>query len=1139
LHTQHLDGPAADSLDAEDEELTPSFPTFPVPFTRVADGAQVAPTLLVPDEMPVPPPPGPPPRFVAGYEILGELGHGGMGVVYKARQMALNRLVALKMIRSSCVGRAEQERFRAEAAAVARLQHPNIVQVYEVGEYEGQPFFSLELLEGGSLDHQLDGRPLAPLPAARLVRCLALAMQAAHDKGIVHRDLKPANILLTSKMVLTDAGDSADSEDLGLPKITDFGLAKYLHDTPMAGHTRTGAVLGTPSYMAPEQAEGHPEEVGTWTDVYALGAILYELLTGRPPFKARTVLETLEQVRSDDPVPPRRLQPKTPRDLETICLKCLHKDPARRYPRAAGLAEDLRCFLAGESIHARPAGAVERVIKWGRRRPAAAALVALCGLVVIAVSTFTHWHIKQLEEAVKREHKEVTDLHRERERTNLLAECQGILRKGEEELARAGDERWRVALAHFTQVCDRISQDQARDDEDLHRLRQEAEQLRDRANERLNKSAARQDAQRRLHDFLDLKEKAFFRLHRDLVAGQADADPEESIRLARQALDQFGLGGGARTPQPDPKLLSDDKQRQLQDGLQEVALTLAEATARPRRGEGPADAQRRAGEALDLLKEAAPWARADTPAFHRHRARYHERRGEKEQAAQERDAAQKAKPTTALDWYLAGQEDLIHHGDAVAAVTAFGHALDQDPELVWALFLRALAYQKQPNFSGARLDLAACFRKRPDFVWARLLHGYLCGQAGDAKTAEDDFNHAERDGLLRDNAERYLLCVYRGTLALERKKLRLAMEQLEKAIALQPSPYHAHTLLAEVCRQLADLPGVGLVSDALRRGFSARAGRHLDQAIRLQPERAEAYRQRAEGWRRSDKPWKALHDLDEAIRVGSHHEIPDTRALAADHRLRAEVLAEVRLYPQALRASQEAVRLDANNPENHRVHAEMLLQVGCAEDALAALDECVRLNPQAGLRVFWLRAQARVRLGDLEGAPLEYTRALAVHADAKTYVQRGWAWLLTGALPQARADFEEALRRDPHLADAYNGRGLVRASQGEYLQGVADAKEALRCGPPSEWLLYNAARVYAQAAAAVSRDPHLAPGQLQLRQEYEASAVKLLDAALSWLPRARQSEFWRNQVLRDLALEPLKFNRAFGRLAAQYNPQGP
>ncbi len=312
------------------------------------------------------------PKTVAGYDVLGTLGRGAMGVVYKARQRGLNRLVALKMILSGDhAAEAELIRFQAEAEAVALLQHPNIVQIYDVGEEQGLPFFSLEFVDGTSLDKKAAGTPMVPREAAALVEKLARAMQYAHENGIVHRDLKPANVLLTQD---------------GTPKIGDFGLAKKIDED--AGQTRTGTVLGTPSYMAPEQAEGRLKDVGPLSDVYSLGAILYELLTGRPPFKGSSILDTLNQLRTMEPVPPIQFQPGVPRDLETIALKCLQKDPARRYADSAALAEDLRRFLAGEPILARPVGRAERLWRWCKRNPRVAGLsAAVVGLILFSVAS--------------------------------------------------------------------------------------------------------------------------------------------------------------------------------------------------------------------------------------------------------------------------------------------------------------------------------------------------------------------------------------------------------------------------------------------------------------------------------------------------------------------------------------------------------------------------------------------------------------------------------------------------------------------------------------------------------------------------------------------------------------------------------
>ena len=280
------------------------------------------------------------PPHLSGYEVQDELGRGGMGVVYRAWDQRLHRPVAIKMLLAGDFARPdERERFEREAEAAAGLRHANIVQVYHVGDLDGRPYFTMEFVEGGSLAERLAVAPLAAGRAAALLATLAEAVQAAHDRGIVHRDLKPGNVLLTAD---------------GTPKIADFGLARRLDDR--AGLTRSGIPLGTPNYMAPEQALGLTHSIGPAADVYALGAILYEALTGRPPFRADTTAETLRQVVEQEPTPPSRWNAKVPRNLEVICLKCLRKEPHRRYPSAAALAEDLRRFERGERDHGPPDG---------------------------------------------------------------------------------------------------------------------------------------------------------------------------------------------------------------------------------------------------------------------------------------------------------------------------------------------------------------------------------------------------------------------------------------------------------------------------------------------------------------------------------------------------------------------------------------------------------------------------------------------------------------------------------------------------------------------------------------------------------------------------------------------------------------
>ena len=310
-------------------------------------------------------------QYFGNYELLEEIAHGGMGVVFKARQATLNRLVALKMmLGGKLAGAADLQRFRAEAEAVANLDHPNIVPIYEVGEHEGQQYFTMKLIEGGSLANALTrAGGFDEKKTARLIATAARAVHSAHQHGVLHRDLKPANILIDAQ---------------GEPHITDFGLAKNIK--AQSELTQSGAVMGTPAYMAPEQAAGQSKQVSTSADVYSLGAILYRMLTGRPPFEANTPLETMRMVTDEEPKRPSTIRARIHRDLETICLKCLEKEPERRYGSAEALADDLERWLKQEPILARRVSTPERIWKYACRRPAVAALFATVFVALLAIS---------------------------------------------------------------------------------------------------------------------------------------------------------------------------------------------------------------------------------------------------------------------------------------------------------------------------------------------------------------------------------------------------------------------------------------------------------------------------------------------------------------------------------------------------------------------------------------------------------------------------------------------------------------------------------------------------------------------------------------------------------------------------------
>jgi serine/threonine-protein kinase len=376
---------------------------------------------------------------IPGYDVEAVLGFGGMGVVYRARHLRLNRRVALKMLVAGVyAGPHERARLQREAEAVASLHHSNIIQVHDVGDHEGRPYFTMELVEGGSLAHKLAGTPQPARAAAALAATLAGAMQVAHQGGIVHRDLKPANILLTAD---------------GIPKIADFGLARHLDGGPAL--TLSGARLGTPSYMAPEQVIGKPGAVGPAADIYALGALLYEMLTGRPPFRGETAMDTERQVVREDPVSPSRLNGKVPRDLETICLKCLHKAPQRRYPAAAALAEDLERFQRGLPVAARPAGLPQRTAKWVRRHPTAVVMAA-AGLLLAALAVGgSLWFAVQQAHRRDAVEADLRDLVRLQEGARW-AEARAALKRAEAQLDGGGPDDLRGRLGRARHDLDLV-----------------------------------------------------------------------------------------------------------------------------------------------------------------------------------------------------------------------------------------------------------------------------------------------------------------------------------------------------------------------------------------------------------------------------------------------------------------------------------------------------------------------------------------------------------------------------------------------------------------------------------------------------------------------------------------------------------
>lgn len=1024
---------------------------------------------------------------IDGYEFLAVLGHGGMGVVYKALQRRLNRFVAVKMIRSGSLARPEDlARFRVEAETVANLCHGNIIQIFDVGEVGGLPYVALELLEGGSLDAILDGGPQPEADSAQLVATLARAIHVAHQAGIIHRDLKPSNVLFAVD---------------GTPKITDFGLAKRLAED---GHTETGQVMGSPGYIPPEQAEGRAKEATPATDVYALGTILYEMLTGRVPFKGVTPMETLFKVMREEPEAPSLFQTQLSRDLETICLKCLAKEPRERYVTAQALALDLDCYLAGQPVQAQRTPVWERVLKLVRRRRMASALLGLAFLVVVVVAM-----------TGVRDRARVRDLRDETDRVLTR------VRAGEIDSGRAIEELSRLET--------RIGSEGPLAD-----LRLQARELLDLIRHRQDLRQRRLAARDRYDAFFKWREEALFQ-DTELTSLNPSEDVKGIRRSAEAALNLYAAESGGTdrwslAPLPD---LTEQERTDVRQGCYEMLMVLAEAVAQPLADESPVV---RAREALKVLERAAELLEQPTHAIHMRRATYLELAGDHGAAGRERASAAGIAPREAFDHFLSGLER-YKRGLLSPAIEHFESALEVESDHFWAKCLLAIcrlnARPAQP--AQARTLLTACVKRHPDLPWLYLLRGFASAQLGEAGTdpvdSKTNFESAEadyREVLRHDHSGRfrYALLVNRGLLRFQSGKPALAVSDLKEAIALNPRQVNAHVTLAQVDHREHRL------DLALER---------LGQAIALDPDRPALYRIRAR-WT-MEKSGKSLGsyaaavaDLREALR----RERPDNPVRAEDHAEIGRLLVLQKKFQEALDACDASLRIDSNKAEVHRWRVIALLELKRYDDAALACDRCLK----AGLSspdLLGLRGLAKSKRKDLAGAIEDYTLALASQPkDSVLHCRRGWAYLVNGAYQLARSDFDEAIRLDPGGADAYSGRGSTLIAMGDYRGAVLDTEESLRHGDIEAHMVYTAARTMAQAAQSAAREsrPRGKPDVNAIRA-FQDRAIKLLWQALELTPREARAAFWRDVVEPDPALSGIRRLANYARLGETYGLRVP
>jgi tetratricopeptide (TPR) repeat protein len=1006
-----------------------------------------------------------------------------MGVVFRASQRGLNRLVAIKMIRGGDQARPDHfARFRTEAEAVARLSHPNIVQIYEIDESGGLPYLSLELLEGGTLSERLAGNPQPGRDAARLLGVLASAVQFAHDAGIVHRDLKPSNVLFTVD---------------GIPRITDFGLAKRLESD--SRQTETGAIMGTPCYMAPEQARGQTRDVGPPADTYALGAILYEMLTGRPPFKGETPIETVRQVVEDDVVPPSRLVPKVARDLETICLHCLHKEPGRRYASAGALAADLDRFLAGRPVKARRTPFWERGIKLARRHPVPATLLLLALATTAGLTAaWRNYETRKIR-------------HIEGLRTTAsdwIADARVLLTRGEWESAAQTLSGARAtvgsepALGDLTRQIDSLL---------VQAGQQKAEQDRQKAERQ-----TQERDQRRLATFRAGHRDVLFR---ETKFAELPYDRSAVTSSARAALAVFAKRGGADPWElaPLPSSFSPGDHQEIKERCHELLLILADAEPAPEPG-------------LKLLDQAAGLA-PPTRIYHLRRADYLTRQGDATGAARERKQAESVPLDLAFDHFLMGK-DLYQRGEWARAIPHFDSVLLNQPAHFWSHYFSALCSLQLGRPVPAKPELTACLQAEPGLAWLHHLRGLASFQIatlaraavenlqtrGDTLRTEIELQlqAAEKDykralDLLETSPNkdlRYALLVNRGVLWLERKAWDKAEADLQAAIQLDEKRGQAFEILAQVY---------------VRQGHSDKAIGQFARAIALRPDWAPLYRARAGvNLDRKDQTQEhratALADLEHAIRL----EPAGSSVLALDHTQCARLLHQESREDAALAACDAALKIDPGYMDAHRVRVEVLRKLKRYQDVVKSCDTLV-MRGKPSPELYELRGLAKEKLHDYQGAIEDLTLEIALNPEsAAAREHRGGLYLVTDAPRSALRDFDKAIELDASSADALLGRGLALAALGQHHEAAADAAKAIGMAEPTAKRLYNAARIHALAAASAATEARKT-GQdaVSLVNRYQDQAMRLLGEWQKQLPAAERAGSMRN-LTQDPAMASLK-----------------
>jgi serine/threonine-protein kinase len=953
------------ALQAEIGELFPEAPS-----TDLVDQKQIRPPERSTHDLP----------SIRGYEVLEVLGQGGMGVVYKAWHVRLRRSVAVKMLLAGAYAKPlELERFMREAETIAGLRHPNIVQVHEAGDVDGRPYFTMELVEGGNLFDKVAGIPQPAREAAALVATVAEAVHLAHQRGIVHRDLKPGNILLTAD---------------GTPKLTDFGVARHLEGA--ASLTQTGVPIGTPSYMAPEQAEGKSRNVGPAADTYALGVILYELLTARPPFRAETAAETLRQVVSQDPVPPARLNAKVPRDLDIICLKCLQKDAGKRYATAADLAADLGRFLRHEPIRARPTGGAEYVLRWVRRRPAVAGLLAavLLLLLVGGVGGALLYH----QWAAARDRQAQT-----------ARQARWILQQARNPLKEA----WQTQdLAKLTEALAEGNRavDIAQSGEASAAVRQEAEAFRADAGQRLGRAKKNRALLQAVLDVSDPQESGPYaqdKTGRPIVLNQPSVDEQYAAAFRRWGLDMDGTAEAEVA----------ERLRAEPEGVVQELIAALDGWMMERRRQGrpdvewrrlyrfadqldPSDRRHRLRAlSVDGLPPRAEWVAGLVGMGSPWSALWEQARGNTWRHLREVHKEIDPRKEPALTVVLLAQA-CAAVGDTAAAEKVLRRATTVQPGQVVLLDAMGKLLER---LGPSRLEEAIGYyrgaRGQRHYLGISLSKALI--SAGRAAEAEELMK--ELILLQPDNAAFHLQF---GVAAYHRKKVAEAQTHFRKAIDVNPAFASAYSNLGAI---LSEQQKHREAEEVLRK------------AINLKPDFVEAYVNLGNALTRQERYGEAEAAYRKAIDLK-----PD---FANAHCNLSSALMGQKRHAEAEAACRKAIDLKPDLAVAYINLGGALMEKGKYGEAATAFQKAIDLDPSSDTGYYNLGGVRMIqgRLGEAEAA---YRKAIDLKPDhALAYTNLGGSLALQGKYGEAEVAIRKSLDLDPGLDEAYYNLGVALMQQ--------------------------------------------------------------------------------------------------------------